>query len=103
MPVAIDEPRLLGAPLARGLFGQDVGQERDRLDVDALPAIVGQRDDGEAFRGSSLVALEVEIAGSHYDARSRARRRKGMVAARHPARDLQIDEAVADPISPHAL
>ena len=62
--VAVDEPGLAGALLARRLLGEHVGQQRHRLDVDALPAVVGHGDDRDAFGGQ------------------RARRRRGRACAR---------------------
>ena len=103
MASAIDEPRLLRALFPRRLFCQHVGQQRDRFDIDTLPAIVGHGDNGNAVGGNALIARNIDAVSGDYYARAGARRRKAVVAGRHPARDLQIDDAVAHPVSPYAF
>ena len=103
MTVTVDEPCLLGAALARRLFRQHVGQQRNRFDIDPLPAIVGHGNYGDAVGGGSLVAGGIEIAGGHHHAGPGFRRREGMVAARHAARDLQVDDTVAHPVAANAF
>ena len=103
MASAIDEPRLLRALLPRRLFCQHVGQQRDRFDIDTLPAIVGHGDNGNAVGGNALIARNIDAVSGDHHARAGPRRRKAVVAGRHPARDLQIDDAVAHPVSPYAF
>src|SRR5262249_28397289 len=103
MTVVVDEPCLFRALLARRLFRQHVGQQRDRLDIDALPAIVRNGDDGYAFGGGPLVRRDIEAMSGDPDAWARARRRKAVVSMRHSARDLQVHDAVPKAVSSHAL
>ena len=98
----VDEPGLARALLARGLLGQHIRQQRDRFDVDALPADVGHGDDGDAVGGQLL-----ETCRDRCCARSRPATdvvsvgRKRKIAPRHAAGDLQIDDAVAHAVAAH--
>ncbi len=58
----VDQPGFAGALLARGLLGQYVRQQRDRFDVDALPADVRHGDNGNSFRRKLLEALQIIAA-----------------------------------------
>ena len=70
--VAVDEPRLERPGLPRLLLGEHVRQQRHRLDVDALPAVVGDGDDRDALRrprlarrpGSMRRAVTTSVGGT---------------------------------------
>src|SRR3954447_1307979 len=102
-PVTTHEPSLARTRLACGLLGEHIRKQRDRLDVDTRPAILRHRNDSYAFRREALVAGDVEGARGDHDARGGSRWRKGMVAARDAARDLEVDDAVANTVPPHGL
>src|SRR5262245_33450781 len=86
--VAIDEPRLFSSLLTRRLFRQNVGQQRNRFDVDAPPTVIGHGDDGHSFGRDSLVRKGVEAVRGDHDAGASASLRETVVAARHAAGDL---------------
>ena len=99
--LAVDQPGLVGAALARRLLGEHVGQERDGLDVAASPADVGLALDRDAGPRIGLGALAV--LGRQHQRRFDRRRREGVVAPRHAARHLHIDQPVAQPVAAHQL
>ena len=47
--VRVDEPSFIGAVLPGKLTREDVGQQRNRLDIDPLPAQVRRGDDADPF------------------------------------------------------
>src|SRR5213083_1480488 len=52
---------------------------------------------------STLGKSDVDAVRGNHDARAGARRRETMIAPRHAAGDLQIDDSVAEPVPPHTL
>ena len=99
----IDQPGFARAAVARGLLGQHIRQQRDRFDVDALPADIGHGDDGDALFRQLLEPRAIVAARGHDQGRLRVRRRKWKIAPRDAAGDLQIDDAVAHAIAPHGF
>ncbi len=55
------------------------------------------------FSARGLVARSVQRARRHDEARRHRHRRESVVAPRHAAADLQIDDAVADAVARHHL
>ena len=95
--VAIDLPGLIGAGLASLLLAEHIRQQRDRFDVAALPADVGDRDDGDAGAPEARIGRPRAARGDHEHRLCSLR--KGVLARRNPARNLQIDDAGIDAVA----
>src|SRR6185312_6428206 len=91
------------ALLARRLLRQHVRQQGHRFDVDALPADVGNRHNGDAIGRQLFKSCNIAVAGGDDDSRPYRCDRKRKVARRSAAGDLQIDNAVSDTIAAHGF
>ena len=63
------------------------------------PALVRQCDHRNAALGVGLAKARIERFGRDHQPRRDARRRETVVTSRYAARNLQIHEAVSDPIA----
>src|SRR6516165_11002068 len=96
--VLINEPSVACAPLERRLPRQHVRQQSDGLDVNSAPSIIRNADHGNSLCSEGLITGFIEAAHGHDQACRHHLRWKGMLATRHPAGDLQINDAVTDAI-----
>ena len=76
------------------LAHQHVAEQRDRLEVAALPAVVVGGDDGDAVL--DLLARRRRQRVAHHEHGRRHALRKRVVALRHAARDLEVDALVVE-------
>src|SRR5215469_12420402 len=97
--MGIDEPSVTRAALERRLPGQHVRQKSDCLDVDAAPAVIRDRYHRYSPLGERFIACFVECACRDHKAWPYFVRRKSMITPRDAARNLQIDNAVADAVA----
>src|SRR5262249_8066455 len=92
--VRVDKPGLTSALLACGLFRQYIRQQRDRFDVDALPANIGHGNNRYSFRRDLLKTFTVGAARGDDERRSRIGIWKYKISSGHTAGDLHVYDAI---------
>ncbi len=97
----VDLPGLVDVAAHRLVLGEDVRQQRDRLDVGPLPADVGHGDHRNPFVGQ-LARRHPERAHRHDDGGFDPLRQL-VVTRRHATRDLDVERARGQPVETQQL
>jgi hypothetical protein len=99
----VHEPGLASTLLARCLLAEYVRQQRNRLDIDASPALVRHSHHCDAVGSYFLAGGGIDAARCHDQARSGRDSWKRVIATRDPTRHLQIDQSITHAVSPQGF